>query len=242
MPLRVTLSFPHFHTPNYAKTCILPALVSCHCSVSPPHLAIGASMSYLWDSSWLFKDKEPLMVFTWEQVSKCQFQQFIFHVRIEMSHPSIMLTQSVRDRIYFSPCENICTSYVFIPVCVNERSASGQCQQLKRKTASLARPFILAENSKQVNWQIIPERSLDFASEQKWVNNVMNSQHNGNKMQMSSFLCCGIGVYWLNVLMSFEKGLEFINRHQVSSLFDWCCKTECLKPLDQLEPAKHIYH
>lgn len=71
-------------------------LVSCHCSVPPPHLAIGASMSYLWDSSWLFKDKGPLMVFTWEQVSKCQFQQFIFHVRIEMSHPSIMSTPALR--------------------------------------------------------------------------------------------------------------------------------------------------
>lgn len=100
-----------------------------HCIVPPPHLAIGASMSYLWDSSWLFKDKGPLMVFTWEQVSKCQFQQFIFHVRIEMSHPSIMSTQSFQNRMYFSPCENVCTSHVFILVCVNERSAFGQCQQ-----------------------------------------------------------------------------------------------------------------
>lgn len=132
MPLRVTLPVPLVLAPNDAKTCIFPVLVSYHCSLPPLHLAIGASMSYLWHSSWLFKDKGPLMVFTWEQVSKCQFRQFIFHVRIEMSPPSIMLAQSVQNRIYFSPCENICTSYVFFLVCVNERSAFGQCRQLKR--------------------------------------------------------------------------------------------------------------
>lgn len=30
------------------------------------------------------------ILFTWEQVSKCQFLWFIFHVRIEMSQPSII--------------------------------------------------------------------------------------------------------------------------------------------------------
>lgn len=45
----------------------------------------------------------PFILFTWEQVSKCQFQWFIFHVRIEMSHPSIIpaLIKCHGEIIYF---------------------------------------------------------------------------------------------------------------------------------------------
>lgn len=171
------------------------------------------------------------MVFTWEQVSKCQFHQFIFHVRIEMSRPSIMSTQSFQNRIYFSPCENICTSYFFTLVCANERSAFGQCQQLKRKTASLA----LTENSKQVNWQIISERWLDFASEQKWVNNVMNCGHNGKEMQINFFML----LHWCILIRYFNELWERRGiRRRVSWVFDWWCKN--LKPLEQLGGKKNI--
>lgn len=57
---------------------ILAVLVLFHCSVPPPELVIGASMSYSWDSSSLFKERGPLMLFTWEQVSKCQF--LVIHI------------------------------------------------------------------------------------------------------------------------------------------------------------------
>lgn len=57
---------------------ILAVLVLFHCSVPPPELVIGAYMSYLWDSSSLFKERGPLMLFTWEQVSKCQF--LVIHI------------------------------------------------------------------------------------------------------------------------------------------------------------------
>lgn len=72
------------------EMCRLAVLVLFQCSVPASELVIGASMSYLWDSSCLFKERGPFILFTWEQVSKCQFQWFIFHVRIEMSHPSII--------------------------------------------------------------------------------------------------------------------------------------------------------
>lgn len=80
------------------EMCRLAVLVLFQCAVPASKLAIGASMSYLWDSSCLFKERGPFILFTWEQVSKCQFQWFIFHVRIEMSHPSII---TALEEIYF---------------------------------------------------------------------------------------------------------------------------------------------
>lgn len=75
------------------EMCRLAVLVLFQCSVPASKLVIGAPMSYLWDSSCLFKERGPFILFTWEQVSKCQFQWFIFHVRIEMSQPSIILAR-----------------------------------------------------------------------------------------------------------------------------------------------------
>lgn len=72
------------------EMCRLAVLVLFQCAVPASELVIGAFMSYLWDSSCLFKDRGPFILFTWEQVSKCQIQWFIFHVRIEMSHSSII--------------------------------------------------------------------------------------------------------------------------------------------------------
>lgn len=54
-------------------------------------LKIGLRCSYVVFMRFKMSiQRGPFILCTWEQVSKCQFQWFIFHVRIEMSHPSII--------------------------------------------------------------------------------------------------------------------------------------------------------
>lgn len=91
------------------EMCRLAVLVLFRRSVPASELAIGASMPYLWGWGCLFKERGPLMLFTWEQVSKCHFQQFIFHVRIEMSQPSITaaLTKCERWNVLKSLWERV---------------------------------------------------------------------------------------------------------------------------------------
>ena len=72
------------------EMCRLAVLVLFQCAVPASKLVIGASMSYLWDWSCLFKERGPFLLCTWEQVSKCHLHWFIFHVRMEMSQPSII--------------------------------------------------------------------------------------------------------------------------------------------------------
>lgn len=72
------------------EMCRLAVLVLFQCAVPASKLVIGASMSYLWDWSCLFKERGPFLLYTWEQVSKCHLHWFVFHVRMEMSQPSII--------------------------------------------------------------------------------------------------------------------------------------------------------
>ena len=76
------------------EMCRLAVLVLFQCSVPPPPpthtLKIGHRGLYvIFMRLELSIQRGPFILFTWERVSKCQLQRFIFHVRIEMSQPSI---------------------------------------------------------------------------------------------------------------------------------------------------------